>query len=265
MIFLDLSYRVLEAQRRKIDKDLKVAARSALLLRLLDQGYLANQVLAIRRLLDKGRDVISVRRLLDDISRNRRLLTREIYVCHDGLPYDPDGWQTLPQSVEMKIWGLHASGASHYLGAHFRHETFDRLSGVLPANRWRNDQIKDSVFVTLRSWLETTPAERIIRLSHKFFAHAADASSRVSLQYSGIKLADIQEIHRAIIRVERAITDKILFIAEARDVVPMPPLDLLHGLDYPYVPAASIQDMLKHWDQLSDERNKWPSEKFSEL
>ena len=128
-----------------------------------------------------------MRRLLDDISRNRRLLTREIYVCHDGLPYDPDGWQTLPQSVEMKIWGLHASGASHYLGAHFRHETFDRLSGVLPANRWRNDQIKDSVFVTLRSWLETTPAERIIRLSHKFFAHAADASSRVSLQYSGIK------------------------------------------------------------------------------
>ena len=82
-----------------------------------------------------------------------------------------------------------------------------------------------------------------------------------STTYNGWLLAEIEEIHRAIIRVERAITDKLLFIAEARDVVPMPPLGLLHGLDYPYVSAASIQDMLKHWDRLSDERNKWPSQK----
>ena len=43
----------------------------------------------------------------------------------------------------------------------------------------------------------------------------------------------------------------------ARDVVPMPPLGLFKGLDNPYVLADSLEKMQKHWDQLTDERNKW--------
>ena len=42
-----------------------------------------------------------------------------------------------------------------------------------------------------------------------------------TLKYSGIKLDDVVAVQRAIIRVERAITDEILFVADARDVVPM--------------------------------------------
>jgi hypothetical protein len=110
----------------------------------------------------------------------------------------------------------------------------------------------------LKQWLETSPAEKLITLSHKFFAHAADTDSRGSLEYSGIKLDDVAEVHRAIIRVERAITDQLLFIGVARDVVPMPPLGLLKGLESPYVSADSIASMQEHWDQLADERNKWP-------
>jgi hypothetical protein len=33
--------------------------------------------------------VISLRRVLDDIKEHRALFTRENYVAHDGLPYDP--------------------------------------------------------------------------------------------------------------------------------------------------------------------------------
>jgi len=265
MIFIDLAYRTLAEPRRNTDKNLKISARSGLLAHLLDQCYVANQILAIRKLLDKRKDVISVRHLLDDISQNRRLLTREVYVCFDGLPYDPELWQALPQSVEIKIWGIEAPGLGKYLGARVRHEAFDRLSGVLPKQRNRSDLIKESIFDKLNQWLETSPAEKLITLSHKFFAHAADMDSRDSLEYSGIKLADVAEVHRAIIRVERAITDQLLFIGVARDVVPMPPLGLLKGLDSPYVFAESIVSMQEHWDQLADERNKWPRGIVDEL
>lgn len=257
MLFVDLAYRTLAEPRSSTDKNVQISARSGLLSHLLDQCYVANQILAIRRLLDKRKDVISVRRLLDDITRSKELLTREIYVCYDGLPYDPELWQKLPQTVEMKIWGIEAPGLGKYLGARFRHEAFDRLSGVHPSQRKRTDQIKDSVFDRLKKWLEDSPAEKLITLSHKFFAHAADTDSRGTLEYSGIKLADVAEAHRAIIRVERAITDELLFMGVARDVVPMPPLGLFKGLDSPYVLADSLEKMQKHWDQLTDERNKW--------
>jgi hypothetical protein len=137
-----------------------------------------------------------------------------------------------------------------------RNYRFTRMEPDGEIKQWRNT--KDPVFDKLEQWLETSPAEKLITLSHKFFAHAADTDSRGSLEYSGINLAEVAQVHRAIIRVERAITDQLLFIGVARDVVPMPPLGLLKGLDSPHVSADSIASMHEHWDQLADERNKRP-------
>jgi hypothetical protein len=106
-------------------------------------------------------------------------------------------------------------------------------------------------------WLEDSPATKLITLSHKFFAHAADNMSRDSLVYSGIQLTDVAETQRAIIRVERAITDHLLYIATARDVVPFPPLGLVQGLDKLFAPVDAITTMHSEWDALADLRNKW--------
>lgn len=254
MIFVDLTYRTVTSPRGNTEN---IAAKSGILAHLLDQGYVANQVLAIRRLLDGRKDVISLRRLLDDVSNSRHLLTREIYVCYDGLPYEPEAWLLLPATLETKMWGINAPGFDKYLGSQVRHQMFDRLSGISATARARTDRIRDAVFDRLEDWIKTTPAKKLITLSHKFFAHAAEPTSRGSLAYSGIKLADIAEIHRALVRVERAITDQILFIAVGRDVVPMPPLGLFKGLDNPYASANLIQKMYQQWDELSNERNDW--------
>ncbi|MGA7925661.1 MAG: hypothetical protein WCA20_06660 [Candidatus Sulfotelmatobacter sp.] len=96
MMFLDLAYRTLAFARQKTDEDSVVSAQSGLLAHFLDQGYVATQVLAIRRLLDGRKDVFSLRRLLDDITKHQHLITREIYVCNDGLLFDSEGWQSLP-------------------------------------------------------------------------------------------------------------------------------------------------------------------------
>ena len=73
-------------------------------------------------------------------------------------------------------------------------------------NRLRTDLIEDSVFCKLRQWLDNEHGKRLIKLSLKFLAHADDMDSRGSLEYTGISL-DAVAVHRAIIRLERAIPD----------------------------------------------------------
>jgi hypothetical protein len=256
MHFLDMTYRII-SEARQIKDNSDSAPQSSLLSHLLDQGYVATQVLAIRRLLDTRQDVISVRRLLDDISKHRHLLTREIYVCYNGLPYDPESWRALPQTTATEIYGIDAPGFGNYLGSSNRHKAFDRLSGAAPTVRKRDDLIQKNILGKLRQWLDSAEATKLKKLRDKFFAHAADMGSRGSLAYSGILLADISAIQRAIIRVERAITDELLFVAEARDVVPMPPLGLFQGLDNPVVQKDAIKNLYERWKQISAERNKW--------
>jgi hypothetical protein len=257
MMFLDLAYRILASPRQSTDQGSAFAAQSGLLAHFLDQGYVATQVLAIRRLLDGRKDVVSLRRLLDDLTDHRELITRENYVCHDGLPFDSEAWQSQTQGMELQIWGIQAPGLHKFLGSRVRHEMFDRLSGVAPTVRQRADLIKKEVFDKLKKLLLNSTAEKIVVLSHKFFAHAATADSRGSLAFSGIRLSDVDEVQRAFIRVERAITDLVLFIAIGRHVLPMRPLGMFKGLEHPYASSDSVKNMDKIWEQLEEERNQW--------
>src|SRR2546421_12873297 len=123
---------------------------------------LATQVLAIRKLLDGRKDVFSLRRLLEDISDHRQLITRENYVCHDGLPYDSEAWQSQAQNVEAQIWGIEAPGLRRFLGSRVRHEMFDKVSGVLPAAPQREDLIKIDIFAKLMNLLMNSTSEKIV-------------------------------------------------------------------------------------------------------
>lgn len=257
MMFLDVAYRILASARQSTDQGSTFAAQSGLLAHFLDQGYVATQVLAIRRLLDGRKDVFSLRRLLDNMTEHRELITRENYVCYDGLPFDSDAWQSQAEGVEVQIWGIRAPGLHNFLGSQARHEMFDRLSGVSPTARQRGDLIKEDVFDKVKKLLVNSTAEKIVVLSHKFFAHAATGDSRGSLAFSGIKLSDVDEVQRAFVRVERVITDLLLFIAIGRHVLPMRPLGMFKGLDQPYASTDSVKSMDEIWDQLEKERNLW--------
>jgi hypothetical protein len=105
--------------------------------------------------------------------------------------------------------------------------------------------------------LRSAEAEKLVLLSHKFFAHAADSKSLGTLADSGVLLSDIEKAQKAIVRVERAITDDILFIQVGREVVAMQPLGFLNALDAPYVTTETIAKMDAHWDELKAERNTW--------
>src|SRR4051794_11178957 len=68
---------------------------SPVLAEALDNGYVTNMILGIGRLTDlqprkRGKGVVSLRRVFKDLYEHRGFITREVFVCNDGLRYDPD-------------------------------------------------------------------------------------------------------------------------------------------------------------------------------
>lgn len=265
MIFLDLNYRILVSGRGDFSKGPDIAARNGVLAHILDQGYVAIQVLAIRRLLDKRADVLSLRRLFDDIRSNTGLITRENFVVYAGSPYDPDSWQQLPHDPMSRILGSNAPNLIRFARSSDRHDIFDKLSGADQSNRNRKDTIRPAVFDKLLNWLDGEEANNLVKLSHKFFAHAADLDSREGFEYTGIFLKDIETVQRAIVSVERAITNDILCMGVLRDVVPIEPLGFLKGLDRAYVLTETIPEMNARWEELRTDRDSWSDAYKAEL
>jgi hypothetical protein len=267
MIFNDLAYRATVSVRGSVSSQIAISARTPTLAYLLDQGYVLSQILAIQKLLDNRADVISIRRLLNDVEKNYGLITREAYVSGDGTPYDYNSWTAvIPQAdPTVQIWGLEAPVLARYALSKQLHDRFDLLSGGPAGQRARSDTIRQSVFQTLNSWISSPSAQQIRQIRNKFLAHASDAVSRGSLQFAGVKFTEIDELQRAIIRVERALTDYILSIRVVRDVVPLQPLGMFKGLDLPYAPSEAQDSMHKRWDELKVERNAWKDGVSEEL
>lgn len=267
MLFNDLTYRASVSVRESVAAEIAISARAPTLAYFIDQGYVLSQILAIQRLLDSRSDVISVRRLLNEVRKNRDVITREVYVSGDGHPYDYNSWTTAiaPTDPRVQMWGLNAPGLARYAISAQLHERFDVLSGKRADQRTRDDTIRESVFETLNGWISGTSAREIGRIRNKFVAHSADALSRGSLRFTGVKFSQIDDLQRAIVRVERALTDYILSIRVAREVVPMRPLGIFSGLDLPYAPSGAPDSMHKGWDELEDERNSWKDGVWEQL
>ena len=159
-------------------------------------GFVPTQILAIRRLSDPAaqnprRQVISLRRLVDDITKHRDLFTREMFVCFNGLPYDPEPgrkryWQEASRRVELcggvGIWSeaYETSGPEAWRHAERLHEEFDHLSGSSPELRARTERVPDEVFSRLVQLLDDPAIEKARVLANKRVAHAADPASRDS-------------------------------------------------------------------------------------
>ena len=81
-----------EKSSRQPDFHSFLSANEALY-RYIREGYLGFQYLAIRRLIDPSskdpkKGVTSIKRLIEDMKQHENLITRESFVCVDGLPYD---------------------------------------------------------------------------------------------------------------------------------------------------------------------------------
>ncbi|MGH6680379.1 MAG: hypothetical protein ACREDL_15960, partial [Bradyrhizobium sp.] len=227
---------------------------------LLD-GHVATQVLAVRRLMDNSNDDrISLRRLVKDLRGDFALLTRENYVCFDGLPYDYEAVQQkemLEHIGKGPFWG-ETSGPRAHSTSRSAHQQFDKLSGIGPANRSREDRLPASLLTTIERWLDNSGADDLAKWSHAYLAHAGGPKSRKRIADLRVTANKITDAIKALARVTEAISAWLLF-ADGRTnaLMPVAQFNQLKKLDNPILQPGGEAIAGKLWHQLSDERNHY--------
>lgn len=268
MMWMDAVFRTANAARG-LAKGYDASSKNYDLSSLIDRGYVSVQALAIRKLMEKAakkpdKQVISLRRLLDDIRAQRAAITREMYVANDGLPYDPLPGQGrfLEEALargSSGAWvsGLPLEGPDAWSSSERKHEIFDRLSGVSPDKRNKEDLIQEALFVDMDDLLKNSGYQKIKGFVDKFVAHASDSYSRSSVDFPcGFSLDAIRVCHKAICKVAHAISVDILWIG-SRGVIPVAQYDKFHSLDRPWVKEADVEALSQFWDKHVSDTQKW--------
>jgi hypothetical protein len=165
MLWNDMVFRTINECRRVAHKKPSANVNfNRAVASFIDEGYAAKQLLAIRRLTESnGRgDAITIPRLLDDMKANADLFTREIYVCNDGLPFDPEparqrSLRRLAAEAEknngVTVTYLPTKGPEAYDMATRVHENFDRLTGAVGKPWSRDDKLDPAIFDQVKSKL----------------------------------------------------------------------------------------------------------------
>ena len=69
---------------------------------LIVAGYANIMTLGVRKLVDLDLKAGSVWNLVDRIEKRPDLLTRDLYVCHDGVPYD---FEAVRERLKPQVYG----------------------------------------------------------------------------------------------------------------------------------------------------------------
>jgi len=216
---------------------------------LLDKGFVASQIMAIRRLTEKGfpdpdKAVISLAPLLADMERNRELLTREHYVCYDGTLFDyPPGKISDPENFHWRR----------------RQETFDRLSSKKNKTRQRQDGVEGDLFAKLKK--ELGACDDFRAYVNKFVAHAAAPSAKrdqIKAKERRITLNKFDEAYRAIIHVASFLSVELLH-GHSLGHVPTPYQNHLENLDKPMILESEFTAISKYWHKRVQKVERWGS------
>ena len=212
-------------------------------------GHVTLQVLAIRRLVDTTKNVISLQKLLQEIRANSRLLTRENYVCFDGLPYD---YARVQQEELVSYTGgarwAKTTGPGAWSAAERAHKHFDRLAGVAPKGRARTDRICLEIIDRIDQWMEESGADEITKWSHAYLAHAGSPSSRQALGDYGLKGNAIKAAIRSLACVAEAISAEILYNGGRMNaLMPTAQFNPLACLERPALRPGGLEVATDHW------------------
>lgn len=255
------------------------ASLNGMLNEFLDHGFVAIQALSIRKLLEQGatkphRQIVSLRRLLDDVRQNRSLITREIYVCHDGLPYDSESAEarhmadvarTIAEQGSGPVFSpMPAAGPEGFHVSKRLHEEFDQLAGTNPSSRTRTDLIREGVFDRLDKKLDACRHKEFKLYADKLIAHAGDAYSRTLADEINFSLERLRACHKTIYEVADFVACSLIN-GTAVGGFPIPQFDQLEHLDASWCSESQVEELRSHWDAYVSEVDSWRAFRVKEL
>lgn len=236
-----------------------------LMFEALLNGHVATQVLAIRRLMDRRTSgIISLRRLVKDLKGHFALLTRENYVCYDGLPYDYLAARQSRFEKNAGQWGrrrgiwVPTEGPEGDGTSEMAHRQFDKLAGIEPAKRNRDDRLPVSLIKAIETWLDDSGADDLANWSHAYLAHAGDPQSREKIAALGITAGKITDAIKVLARATEAISAWLLCAGgRSNALMPVAQFNPFEKLDRPIMQSIGEAAAYRLWHQLSDERNRY--------
>jgi hypothetical protein len=180
-------------------------------------------------------------------------------VCFDGLPYDYEAVQL--KDMEKRIgtgffWG-ETTGPGAYGTSEMAHEQFDRLSGIDPSRRTREDRLPISLLSTIEQWLDDRSGRPegmepcLSRSRGRAGCQGEDCgSSRDSGQTHEHDKGDVQG-DRSRVSVHPVPRRSLGSLA------PVPQYPIFEKLNKPIMQAGGEDAAWKVWHQHSDERDRY--------
>ena len=138
------------------------------------------------------------------------------------------------------------------------HQQFDKLAGIDPAKRTREDRLPTSLLTTIEKWLADSGADDLAKWSHAYLAHAGGPEARKRIADLTVTANKITDAIKALARVTEAISACLLFASgRTNALMPVAQFNQFEKLDKPIIQAGGEADAYKLWHQLSDERNNY--------
>jgi hypothetical protein len=256
MVWADVAFKTLTGLA--IDNE-ENALNNSLVMEAMLNGHVATQVLGIRRLMDRGRGNISLRRLIIEVGSCFELFTRENYVCFDGDPYD---YQTVRDARIRQLLredgkpGFHAgwvpfSGPEGDGASELAHMQFDRLAGIDPAKRTRQDRLPRRLLKTIEKWLVDSDADDLAEWSHRYLAHGGDRLSRQEIAHLNVTANKITEAIKGLSRATEGMAMLLFAGGRSGALMPTAQFNQFEKLDKPIMRERNRQSGHGRWHSLS--------------
>jgi AbiU2 len=246
-------------EARRIENDRPI---NGALWNLITAGYASLMTLGIRKLVDKDPRTDSLWNVVSLVERRPELLTREKFVCYDGLPYDNEkvyreylsSLDSVNGGVAIKL--LPTTGPQAWAMSELLHKTFDKLSGSIPEKRKPTDKIQLTVIEAVKKSLSHPAIEKVLTLADQRIAHA----QRVSENAKPVPVAsynDIDQALRQIVRTANFLSSCFFYDVSYSSVVPTPQFNVLEALDQPWVTQDNLTTLHKYWREISESMDTW--------
>jgi hypothetical protein len=244
-------------EARRIESD---RAINGALWELTTAGYASLMTLGIRKLVDKDPRTDSLWNVIDLIRKCPELLTREKFICYDGLPYNYESVQkryidsTDATTLGQARW-LATKGPEAWATSEMMHRAFDRLSGS-PSKRKREDKIQVSILNTLVDKLNHPAIAKVCTMVDQQIAHAERLPEDIRV-LSVVTFNDISEALKQIVQVADFLSASFFYDVAFGAIVPTPQFNVLEALDSPWITSENMKHLYEYWRQVSSEMDNW--------
>ena len=227
---------------------------------LINAGYVNLMTLGIRRLVDKDPRTDSLWNVIVQVEKRPELLTREKFICYDGLPYDHQaGFKKYVASLDHTRIGratwLATKGPEAWATSELMHKAFDVLAGH-PKKRKRADRIQPSILANVKNALASNSINAVCTMADRMIAHAERLSEN-SDAVPVVTYNDIDDALGQLIRVTNYLSGSFFYDTAIGSAVPTPQFNVLEALDSAWVSSDHLETLHRYWNEVSASMDKW--------